>query len=74
MADITLDVCGEVCPMPVVKTKKALESMKSRQILEVTVDYPPSRENVQRFALHTGNQVIEVKEEGALTKILIKKG
>lgn len=48
--------------------------MKSGQILEVTVDYPPSRENVQRFALHTGNEVIEVKEEGALTKILIKKG
>lgn len=73
MADITLDVCGEVCPMPVVKTKKALESMKSGQTLEVTVDYSPSRENVQRFVLNTGNQVIEVKEEGALTKILIKK-
>jgi tRNA 2-thiouridine synthesizing protein A len=74
MADITLDVCGEVCPMPVVKTKETLKGMKAGQTLEVTVDYPPSRENVQRFALSTGNEVVEVKEEGALARILIKKG
>ena len=73
MADKTLNVCGEVCPMPVLRTKKALEVMKPGQTLEITVDYPPSQENVQRFAVSQGNEVLEVEEEGDIIKILLKK-
>jgi len=73
MADKTLDVCGEVCPMPVLRTKRALEEMKAGETLEVIVDYPPSKENVRRFALSEGNEVLEIKEEGNLIKILIRK-
>jgi len=73
MADKTLDVCGEVCPMPVLRTKRALEEMKAGETLEVIVDYPPSKENVRRLALSEGNEVLEIKEEGNLIKILIRK-
>ncbi|MBW1971322.1 MAG: hypothetical protein DRP55_06235 [Spirochaetes bacterium] len=73
MADVTIDVCGEVCPMPVLKTKKALENINSGQTIEVICDYPPSKENVQRFVTSEGNEVLEVKEEGDKVKILIKK-
>jgi len=73
MADITLDVCGEVCPMPVLRTKKALEGMKSGETLEVIVDYPPSKENVQRFAASEGNEILEINEEEDIIKILVKK-
>ena len=73
MADKTLDVCGEVCPMPVLRTKRALEEMPAGETLEVIVDYPPSKENVRRLALSEGNEVLEVKEEGNLIKILIRK-
>mgnify|MGYP000114837442 FL=1 len=73
MVDKTLDVCGEVCPMPVLRTKRALEEMKAGETLEVIVDYPPSKENVRRFALSEGNEVLEIKEEGNLIKILIRK-
>ncbi len=73
MADKTLDVCGEVCPMPVLRTKRALEEMKAGETLEVIVDYPPSKENVRRLALSEGNEILEVKEEGNLIKILIRK-
>ncbi len=73
MVDKTLDVCGEVCPMPVLRTKRALEEMKAGETLEVIVDYPPSKENVRRLALSEGNEVLEIKEEGNLIKILIRK-
>ena len=73
MADKSLDVCGEVCPMPVLRTKRALEEMKAGETLEVIVDYPPSKENVRRLALSEGNEVLEIKEEGNLIKILIRK-
>ncbi len=73
MADLTIDVCGEVCPVPVMKTDEALSTMKTGQTLEVIVDYPPSKENVQRLATFRGNKIVEVKEEGEIIKILIEK-
>jgi len=73
MANLTVDVCGEVCPMPVLRTKQALERLSPGQILEVVVDYPPSRENVQRFATSQGHRVLEVREEGERAIIVIEK-
>ena len=73
MADVTLDVCGEVCPLPVMKTNEALSKMKSGQTLEVIVDYPPSRENVGRLAASKGHEVLNISEQGDLTSLLIKK-
>jgi tRNA 2-thiouridine synthesizing protein A len=73
VADVTLDVCGEVCPLPVMKTNEALAKMKSGQTLEVIVDYPPSRENVRRLATSKGHEVLNISEQGDLTSLLIKK-
>lgn len=73
MVNKTLDVCGEVCPMPVVRTRDALEQMKSGETLEVIVDYPPSKENVHRFATNSGHKIVDVSEDGELIKILIQK-
>ncbi len=69
----TLDVRGEVCPMPVLKTKKAIEEIVEGEILEIILDYPPSRENVKRFLLSEGHEIIEMVEEGGVTKIRAKK-
>jgi tRNA 2-thiouridine synthesizing protein A len=68
----TLDVCGEVCPMPVIKTKAMLEKMKPGDVLEVTVDYPPSKENVKRLAEHEGCKV-KIEEEGVKIKLIVEK-
>jgi tRNA 2-thiouridine synthesizing protein A len=68
-----LDVRGEVCPMPVLKTKKAMEEISEGEILEIILDYPPSRENVRRFLLSQGHEIIEMVEEGGLTRIKARK-
>ena len=67
----TLDVCGEVCPMPVVKTKAVLDKMKAGDVLEVIVDYVPSKENVKRMAECRGFKVRV--EEGAKIRLIIEK-
>ncbi|MHA1380290.1 MAG: sulfurtransferase TusA family protein [Candidatus Helarchaeota archaeon] len=43
-----IDLTGEVCPYTFVLTKLNLEDMRSEQILEVIVDYPPAAENIPR--------------------------
>ncbi|MHB0742022.1 sulfurtransferase TusA family protein [Peptostreptococcus anaerobius] len=47
--DIKVDAKGLACPMPVIKTKKALEEIESG-VVEVTVDDVAPRENVIKFA------------------------
>ena len=45
-----IDERGNACPIPVVHTKKALESMNGETKLVVLVDNEPAVQNVKRFA------------------------
>lgn len=68
-----LDVKGEVCPYPDVKTQKKVKSMKSGEILEVLVDYPLSAERIPRSMEKSGHEVLEVEKTGTGEwRILIK--
>ena len=46
--DIELDVCGQICPVPALKTKKELRKMRPGAILKVITDYKPASESVPR--------------------------
>jgi TusA-related sulfurtransferase len=59
-----LDVRGEVCPYPDVKTQKKTKSMKSGEILEVLIDYPLSAERIPRSMEKRGHKVLEVEKKG----------
>ena len=67
-----VDCKGLACPVPVLKTKEALEKMETGTI-EVIVDNKASRENVKRFAEKAGCKV-KVEEKGGEYHILITKG
>ncbi|MGQ4891561.1 MAG: sulfurtransferase TusA family protein [Candidatus Njordarchaeia archaeon] len=60
----TLDVRGEICPYPDVKTKKKLESMKPGEILEVLVDYPLSVERIPRTVEKMGHKLLKIEKVG----------
>ena len=53
---IEIDVRGFSCPVPVVRTKKAIEQ-NPEEILTVLVETAVSRENVSRFAESRGYSV-----------------
>jgi tRNA 2-thiouridine synthesizing protein A len=53
---IEIDVRGLSCPIPVVKTKKAVED-KPNEIIAVLVDSAVARENVSRLATSIGYNV-----------------
>ena len=62
-----------MCPMPVVFTKRKLESMVSGQLLEVTGEGELEFDNIQRWVRNNGHEVVEASKSGAEFKILIKK-
>jgi TusA-related sulfurtransferase len=59
----TLDVRGEVCPVPDVETKMALKKMKAGEVLEVITDYAMSRERIPEVVKNLGHEVVEVLED-----------
>ena len=72
--DKSIDLRGEVCPIPDVETKRALKSMESGQVLEIIIDYALSKERIPEAIKRDGNEVISVNESGPSEwKITIKK-
>jgi len=73
MADKTLDYLGMKCPMPVLKTKKELKNLASGQILEVIVDDVGAKKDIPALLRKTGDELVELKEEGSKLIFIIKK-
>ncbi len=54
-----LDTRGLNCPLPILKTKRALADMSSGQTLRVLSTDPGSVRDFQAFARQTGNELVE---------------
>lgn len=61
--DRTLDVRGQICPMPVIETSKAIKEMDDGQILEVLSSDPNSRSDIKAWSRMTGNELLHIEEE-----------
>lgn len=72
-ADVILDVKGLTCPMPVLRTKKAIDGMGSGQILEVFATDPASKADIAAFLNRLGHELIETKEKDGIFSFLIRK-
>ncbi len=72
-ANKTLDTSGLNCPLPVLKTKKALEDMQSGEILEVIATDPGAKADIPAFCQRTGNELVKMVEEGEKILFYIKK-
>lgn len=71
--DKVLDAKGLNCPMPVIKTKKALEGVESGQILEVIATDPASKTDIPALLGRLGHELIEVREGNGEIHYLIRK-
>ena len=71
--DRELDVKGLNCPLPILRTKKALAEMESGQILHVLATDPGSVKDFIAFARQTGNELIEQKEEARVFEFFLKR-
>lgn len=73
MADQELDVRGLNCPLPILKTKKALNSMASGQTLRVFATDSSAKLDFKAFAAQSGNELLEVVETEGVFSFLVKK-
>lgn len=69
-----LDLRGEMCPMTLLKTKKALAQMGDGEVLRVTLDHKPAVDDMPAALEFEGHSVLEVKEaEPGLFEIVVRK-
>jgi tRNA 2-thiouridine synthesizing protein A len=64
-ADVEVDARGLNCPLPILKAKKALNTMQSGQTLRVVATDAGSVRDFQAFAKQTGNELVEQQSVGA---------
>ena len=57
------DASGMSCPLPIVKTKKALADMESGQVLKVIATDCGAVKDMQAFADQTGNKLLSNTED-----------
>ncbi|HEY3368931.1 MAG TPA: sulfurtransferase TusA family protein [Symbiobacteriaceae bacterium] len=75
MADLTLDARGLQCPMPVVKAKKAIDSLQPGQILLILATDPGSCADFAAWSRSTGHPLLSSTEaEGVFSYEVRKKG
>jgi tRNA 2-thiouridine synthesizing protein A len=73
MADQELDVRGLNCPLPILKTKKALNAMQRGQTIHILATDPASVLDFKAFAAQTGNQLLESTEAEGVYSFLLQK-
>ncbi|MCL6599787.1 MAG: sulfurtransferase TusA family protein [Alicyclobacillus macrosporangiidus] len=71
--DKTIDCKGLSCPMPIVRTKKAIDEMEAGQVLEVVATDPGSVADVKGWAHRTGHQFLGTITEGKVFRHFIRK-
>jgi tRNA 2-thiouridine synthesizing protein A len=71
--DKEFDASGLACPLPIVKTKKALADMASGQVLRVISTDPGSVADMAAFAEQTGNRLLEQADENKKFIFFLRK-
>lgn len=68
---ITVNAMGDNCPIPVIKTKKAMQALTGPETIEVLVDNEIAVQNVTKMAESSGGQVRSEKLGEAEFKVII---
>ena len=72
-ADREIDARGLNCPLPILRTKKALNDMLSGQRIRITATDPASVRDFQAFARQTGNELLEHGEDNGAFWFVLKR-
>jgi tRNA 2-thiouridine synthesizing protein A len=71
--NLELDCSGLNCPLPILKTKKAINELQSGQVLKMIATDPGSVSDMASWAKTTGNDLVEHTEAGGKHTFYIKK-
>jgi rhodanese-related sulfurtransferase/TusA-related sulfurtransferase len=71
--DVILDAKNLACPMPIVKTKKAMNNLEAGQVIEVQATDKGSKADIKAWSESSGHQYLGTLEEGDVLKHYLRK-
>jgi len=71
--DVTLDVQGLNCPLPILRTKLALSKMASGEVLHVLATDPHSVVDFQAFCARTAHELLRLDRGDGLFEFYIQR-
>ena len=69
-----LDARGLLCPLPVLKARKRLQSLGQGEVLEMLADDPAAFVDVPHFCAEQGHELLETRSAEDATLYRIRKG
>ena len=71
--DQVLDCKGLLCPLPIIKTKQAIDKLSVGQVLEMISTDPGSIPDMQAWSRQTGHELMAHRKEDSTFIFLIRK-
>ncbi len=68
-----LDVRGEACPYPLIRTKQQVDKLQKGEVLKVVASDPVAPQNIDAWAKKSGNQLLAVEVNNTYN-IFVRKG
>ncbi len=68
-----LDCKGLNCPLPVIKTKKAIEQLAIGQVLQMIATDPGSKSDMVAWSKSTGHELLETREEPGVFTFFVRR-
>ena len=74
MHDFELDVRGEACPYPLIRTKQQVDKLQKGEVLKVLANDPVAPQNIDAWVKKSGNELLAVELDGGTYNIFVRKG
>ena len=74
MDERRLDAKGLVCPLPVLRARKAIQAMAAGEVLAMEATDPAARNDVPAFCQAAGHALLEAGQDGEVLRFRIRKG
>lgn len=71
--DEIVDLKGLNCPMPMLKTKKALQGAAADTIMQIEITDSGSKNDMPALLKRSGDELLDLKEDGGVFTFIIKK-
>ena len=72
-SDEKLDALGLLCPLPVLKARKRLNSMETNAVLHMITDDPVAIIDVPHFCNEAGHELLRQEKNGDQLIFMIRK-
>jgi tRNA 2-thiouridine synthesizing protein A len=72
--DLEIDARGLNCPLPILRTRKGINTLASGQVVKIIATDPGSVKDLEAFCKQTGNEMLESSQQDGEYHFNIRKG